>query len=169
MLGKADAHAGVDSAGAGARTVSLRHDPRLIDELKRANREAMMSYSVALHAGRRGSFDAAALAISRCARQLHDVQRTEALRLYPTIARRMANDPEGAAAVAALRRDANALVRHFMRLVEGLFSRARPGMPSEELIADARSVLQKYLAEKESRLYRVYALTAPPDGDARRT
>ncbi|HEU4664002.1 MAG TPA: hypothetical protein VFS55_08225 [Dokdonella sp.] len=166
MVGKADAHAGTVPAAADAWTTSLRHDPRLIDELRRANREAMMSYSVALHAARRGSFEAAALAISRCARQLHDVQRTEALRLYPTIARRMAGDPEGAAAVAALRRDANALVRHFMRLVEGLFSRARPGMPSEALIEEARAVLQRYLVEKESHLYRFYALTAPAGSDA---
>ncbi|MGN6518741.1 MAG: hypothetical protein ACTHK2_04870 [Dokdonella sp.] len=140
---------------------TLRHDPALVDELRRSNRELLMSYAVALHAGRRGSLGAAALANARCARQLHDVQRTEALRLYPTIARRMADDPEGAATVTSLRREANALARHFLRLTEGLFSRARPGMPPDSIVDEARAVLQRYLDEKETRLYRFYALTAP--------
>ena len=166
MVGKVDVGAGGDADAPFTWSTPLRHDPGLIDELRRANRELMMSYSVALHAGRRGSFEAAALAITRCARQLHDVQRTEALRLYPTIARRTVDDPDGAAAVASLRREANALARHFIRLVEGLFSRARPGMPPEPLLDEARGVLQRYLDEKESRLYRFYALTAPADSDA---
>ncbi|MBA8883420.1 hypothetical protein [Dokdonella fugitiva] len=166
MAGKADAGEAHDVHAAFDWSAPWRHDPGLIEELRRANRGLMMSYSVALHAGRRGSFEAAALAISRCVRQLHEVQRTEALRLYPTIARRLADDVEGAATVTSLRREANALARHFMRLVEGLFSRGRPGMPPAALVDEARAVLQRYLDEKESRLYRFYALTAPADSDA---
>jgi hypothetical protein len=165
MVGKA-AGAGGDSDVPFTWSTPLRYEPGLLDRLRRANRELVMSYSVALHAGRRGSREAAALAITRCARQLHDVQRTEALKLYPTIARHMADDPEGAAAVTLLRREANALARHFLRLVEGLFSRTRPGMPPDSLVDEAQNALQRYLAEKETHLYRFYALTAPADSDA---
>jgi hypothetical protein len=159
-----------ESGAAGEQTFTwstpLRHEAGLLDQLRSANQELLMSFRVALHAGRRGLFDAAALAISRCTQQLHAVQRLEALRLYPPISRRMSEDPETAAMVTSLRREANGLARRFMRLTEGLFTPLRPGMPSDAVVSEAESVLRRYLVEKESRLYRFYALTAPVGANA---
>jgi hypothetical protein len=141
----------------------LRHEAGLLAQLRRANHELLMSFSVALHASRRGSRDAAQLAISRCMQQIHAVQRLEALRLYPPISRRMTADPDSAAMVTSLRRESNAHVRRFLRLAEGLFSSTPKGTPVESVASEAEAVLRRYLVEKESRLYRFYALTAPAD------
>lgn len=137
----------------------LRHEPGLLGELRRSNHELLMSYAVASHAAQRGSFAAAALAISRCARQIHAVQRLEALRLYPPISRCMANDPETMTTVSGLRREANALARRFLRLTEGWYG-APQALPSAATTAEAQALLKRYLAQKESRLYRFYALIA---------
>lgn len=138
----------------------------VLERLRRENRQALVSFSVALHAARRNAFDVAALAIARCSRQLHDIQRQEALHLYPVIARRLVDDADTTAAVTAMRRDANAHVRHFLRLVDGLFTRSRPGMPSVALIEEAEHTLSAYFAGKEGHVYRFYALAA--DGAASR-
>jgi hypothetical protein len=138
----------------------LRHEPGLLGELRRANRELLMSYSVSLHAARRGSFAAAALAMSRCAQQIHAVQRLEALKLHPPISRCLASDPETLTTVSSLRREANALARRFLRLTEGLFGGPRRGVPDVAVTIEAEALLQRYLEQKEQHLYRFYALVA---------
>jgi|GEM_PF-4912087 len=142
--------------GEPGRFVDPQGDP--LERSRRANRRILVGFAVAVQAARRGSFGVAALAIARCTAQLHDVQRLDALHLYPAIARRFADDVETTAAVAAMRRDANAHARHFLRLVDGLFTRARPGMPPPEVLAEAEQALSAYLAGKESQLYRFYGL-----------
>jgi hypothetical protein len=138
----------------------LRHEPGLLGQLRRANRELLMSYSVALHAARRGSLAAAALAMSRCTQQIHAVQRLEALKLHPPISRCLANDPETLTTVSSLRREANALARRFMRLTEDLFGGPMRRMPDAAVTIEAGAVLKRYLAQKELHLYRFYALVA---------
>jgi hypothetical protein len=139
----------------------LRHEPCLLGQLRRANHELLMSYSVSLHAARRGSFAAAALAMSRCAQQIHAVQRLEALRLHPPISRCLAGDPDTLTTVSGLRREANALARRFLRLIEGLFGGPRRAMPDAALTIEAEALLKRYLMQKERHLYRFYALVAP--------
>lgn len=142
----------------------LRHEPGLLGQLRRANRELLMSYSVALHAARRGSFAAAALAMSRCAQQVHAVQRLEALKLHPPISRCLASDAETLTTVSSLRREANALARRFLRISEGLFSGPKRRMPDVAVTMEAEALLKRYLELKELKLYRFYALVAPPAG-----
>ena len=139
----------------------LRHEPGLLGQLRRANRELLMSYSVALHAARRGSFAAAALAISRCAQQIHAVQRLEALKLHPPISRCLASDAEMLTTVSSLRREANALARRFLRITEGLFGGPVRRMPDATVTIEAEELLKRYLEQKELHLYRFYALVAP--------
>lgn len=119
-----------------------------------------MSYSVALHAARRGSFAAAALAMSRCAQQIHAVQRLEALKLHPPISRYLARDAETLTTVSSLRREANALARRFLRFTESLFGHGRR-MPDVAVTVEAEALLKRYLEQKELHLYRFYALVAP--------
>jgi hypothetical protein len=146
----------------------LRHEPGLLGQLRRANRELLMSYSVALHAARQGSFAAAALAMSRCAQQIHAVQRLEALKLHPPISRCLASDAETLTTVSGLRREANSLARRFLRLTEDLFGGPRRCMPDEAVTIEGEALLKRYLEQKELHLYRFYALVAPV-ADAART
>jgi len=139
----------------------LRHESGLLGQLRRANRELLMSYSVALHAARRGSFAAAALAMSRCAQQIHAVQRLEALKLHPPISRCLASDAETLTTVSSLRREANGLARRFLRLTDGLFGGPRRRMPDVAVTIEADALLKRYLEQKELHLYRFYALVAP--------
>lgn len=155
---------GADRArDAGTWSTSLRHELGLLGQLRRANRELLMSYSVALHAARQGSFAAAALAVSRCAQQLHAVQRLEALKLHPPISRCLASDAETLTTVSSLRREVNALARRFLRLTEGLFGGPGRRTPDVAVTIEAEGVLKRYLEQKELHLYRFYALVAPAD------
>lgn len=138
----------------------LRHEPGLLGQLRQANRELLMSYSVALHAARGGSFAAAALAMSRCAQQIHAVQRLEALKLHPPISRCLASDAEMLSTVSSLRREANALARRFLRITEGLFHAPHRCMPDAAVTIEAEALLKRYLVQKEQHLYRFYALVA---------
>lgn len=145
--------------------------PVHLEHSRRANRRILVGFSVALQAARRGAFDVAALAMSRCEMQLHEVQRFKALHLYPVIARRCADDADAAEVVAAKRREANAMLRHFLNLVEGLYTPARPRMPDPVLIAKAERALAAYFAGKEAHLYRACSVVqeaSPADPPARR-
>ena len=146
----------------------LRHEHGLLGQLRRANRELLMSYSVALHAARQGSFAAAALAMSRCAQQIQAVQRLESLELHPPISRCLASDAETLTTVSTLRREANALARRFLRIAEGLFSGSRRSMPDVAVTIEAEALLKRYLEQKELHLYRFYALVAPAVGVKRK-
>jgi len=144
-------------------TTPIRHDPFLIAQLERANLELRTLFSIAAQARSDAKFDVAADVIVNCMLKLREVQRLEALRLYPVLAHHAANDQDAGASVAYLRLRTHTLARRFLRLSEGLVGACRSGQPSRLAAAtfdEAAAVLDNYISAKELQLYGAYALAA---------
>ena len=142
-------------------TTPIRHDPVLVGQLQRANLELRTLFSIAAQAGRDNLFDAAADALAQCMQKLREVQRLEALRLYPVLAHQAASDSNSAATVAYLRLRAHTLSRRFLRLCESLMISYRAHAPKDADIAEAAAALDTYVSAKELQIYQAYAFTAP--------
>jgi len=140
----------------------IRHDPFLIAQLQRANLELRALFSIAAQASRQSQFESAADALSQCMQKLREVQRLEALRLYPVLAHQAANNSNSAATVAYLRLRAHTLARRFLRICENLMVTCRAHSPKQADFAEAGSALDNYVSAKELQLYQAYAFTAPP-------
>lgn len=147
-------------------TTPIRHDPFLVAQLQRANLELRTLFSIAAQASRDGLFDAGADALNQCMQKLRDVQRLEALRLYPVLASQAASDSNSAATVAYLRLRAHTLARRFLRLCESLMVSYRARTPKEADIAEAGVALDTYVSAKELQLYQAYSFTSPSSAKA---
>jgi hypothetical protein len=142
-------------------TTPIHHDRFLITQLQRANLELRTLFSIGAQASRDLSFQPAADALNRCMQKLREVQRLEALRLYPVLAHQAAGDSNSAATVAYLRLRAHTLARRFLRLCENLMVKCRAGSPIQGDFVEAGSALDGYISAKELQLYQAYAFTAP--------
>ena len=143
-------------------TTPIRHDPFLITQLQRANLELRTLFSIAAQASRTHSPEPAADALSQCMQKLRDVQRLEALRLYPVLAHHASGDSNSAATVAYLRLRAHTLSRRFLRLCESLMISCRSHTSEEREFADAGKALDDYVNAKELQLYQAYSFTQTP-------
>lgn len=142
-------------------TTPIRHDPFLIGQLQRANLELRTLFAIAAEASESTSFDAAADALLNCMAKLREVQRVEALRLYPVLTHQASGNANASATVAYLRLRTHTLARRFLRLSENLAAacRARRRVDAPAF-AEARSALDGYIEAKELQLYEAYVATA---------
>ena len=140
-------------------TTPIRHDPFLIAQLQRANLELRTLFSIAAQASRDAAYETAADALGQCMQKLREVQRLEALRLYPVLAHQAAGDSNSAATVAYLRLRAHTLSRRFLRLCETLIVTCRAHTLREGGFAEAGRALDDYVNAKELQLYQAYAFT----------
>lgn len=147
-------------------TTPIRHDPFLITQLQRANLELRTLFAIAAQASRGHSFEAAADALNQCMHKLREVQRLEALRLYPVLAYQAAGNSNSAATVAYLRLRAHTLSRRFLRLCESLMVGCRAHASNEQEFAEAGKALDDYVNAKELQLYQAYAFTQASPGQA---
>ena len=141
-------------------TTPIRHDHFLIAQLQRANLELRTLFSIAAQACNDASFDAAAEALGKCMHKLREVQRLEALRLYPVLAHQASDDANAGASVAYLRLRTHTLARRFLRLTETLVAACRVRRPAVSDFVEAKSALDNYINTKELQLYEAYAQTA---------
>jgi hypothetical protein len=141
-------------------TTPIRHDPFLIAQLQRANLELRTLFSIAAQGSRESSFDAAAGALNQCMQKLREIQRLEALRLYPVLAHQASGDSNSAATVAYLRLRAHTLSRRFLRLCESLIASSRDRSLRETDLAEAGTALDNYISAKELQIYQAYSSTA---------
>ena len=141
-------------------TTPVRHDPFLIAQLQRANFELRTVFSIAEQASRELKFASAADALNRCMQKLREIQRLEALRLYPVLAHQAASDSNSAATVAYLRLRAHTLSRRFLRLCESLIASGRARSLGETEFAEASTALDNYISAKELQIYQAYSATA---------
>jgi len=141
-------------------TTPIRHDRFLIPQLQRANFELRTLFSIADHASRDLQFDSAADALGQCVQKLREVQRLEALRLYPVLAHQAESDPNSAATIAYLRLRAHTLARRFLRLCESLMASTRARLLQETELVEAGSALDNYISAKELQIYQAYSFTA---------
>jgi hypothetical protein len=142
-------------------TTPIRHDPSLIAQLQRANLELRALFSIAAQVSRDSQFEPAADALSQCMQKLREVQRLEALRLYPVLAHQAASNKNSAATVAYLRLRAHTLSRRFLRLCENLMVTCRAHSPKDTDFVETGSALDNYVSAKELQLYQAYSFTAP--------
>jgi len=141
-------------------TTPIRHDPFLVPQLQRANFELRTLFSIAEHASRESQFSSAADALSQCMQKLREIQRLEALRLYPVLAHQAATNSNSAATVAYLRLRAHTLSRRFLRLCESLMVNCRARSLKEPDLVEAGTALDNYISAKELQLYQAYSFTA---------
>ena len=92
--------------------------------------------------------------------KLREIQRLEALRLYPVLAHQAATNSNSAATVAYLRLRAHTLSRRFLRLCESLMVNCRARSLKEPDLVEAGTALDNYISAKELQLYQAYSFTA---------
>ena len=133
-------------------TSQVAYDPGLIERLVAANDRLRAAFARLVDAWP-GADEAVAAAAGHCAHELHALNRVEALRLYPVIARQFAAQPEALEAFTKRRLAVYGHGRKLLRFLEG--ATARHAADSGELRA-AVEFLGRYVAEKQSQLYPLY-------------
>lgn len=101
---------------------------------------------------------AAVCAIRDCARQLHELRRTEALWLYPVIARGVDSDTDARRQLARLRLVMVALTRRVVRCFERLLQAIVDGTPTRAAADEVSAVLAEYVQRNEAEIYPLYSL-----------
>ena len=102
--------------------------------------------------------DAAERAVRDCANQLHDLRRIEALRLYPVIACWFAPDPAARRLASQSRLVMLVLVRHVLRLFDGLTHAIRNGAEIPVAADRVAKALAEYRRRNEGEIYPMYNL-----------
>jgi hypothetical protein len=108
----------------------------------------------------------AVCAIRDCTSRLHDLRRTEALWLYPVIARGLEFDEDARRQLARLRLVMVALTRRIVRRFEQLLQAIVDGTPTRAAADDASVVLAEYVQRNEAEIYPLYRLTGKPRSHA---
>jgi len=133
-------------------TSQVAFDPGLIERLVAANDRLRAAFARLVEAWHGTDGDVAAAA-QHCARELHALNRTEALRLYPVIARQFAAQPGALDAFTKRRLAVYGHGRKLLRFLEGAI--ARHSGDAGELRMAVES-LGRYVAEKQAQLYTLY-------------
>ncbi len=102
---------------------------------------------------------AAVCAIRDCASRLRDLRRTEALWLYPVIARGLEYDEDARRQLARLRLVMVALARRVVRRFEQLLAAIVDGTPTHAVADDVSVALAEYVQRNEAEIYPLYTLT----------
>jgi len=97
-------------------------------------------------------------AVRECANQLHDLRRTEALRLYPVIACWFGPDPAAQRLASQLRLVMMGLVRRVLRLFDELVHAIRSGAEIPAAADRAAKALVEYRRRNEGEMYPMYGL-----------
>jgi hypothetical protein len=102
--------------------------------------------------------EAAARAIRDCASHLQDLRRTEALWLYPVIARGLEHDQDAWRRLAQLRLVMVALTRRLVRRFEELLQAIVNGTPARAAADEVSVALAEYVQRNEAEIYPLYSL-----------
>jgi hypothetical protein len=96
--------------------------------------------------------------VHACSAKLHDLRRTEALWLYPLIARRLARDPVTRRQFLQLRLVMLGLARRTLRACDELLHAVGEGIDTKHAVAEARRALAEYRQRNEGEIYPLYQL-----------
>ena len=109
---------------------------------------------------------AAVCAVRDCASRLHDLRRTEALWLYPVIARGLEYDEDARRQLARLRLVMVALTRRIVRQFEQLLQAIVDGTPTGAAADDVSALLAEYVRRNDTEIYPLYKLMGSPRSHA---
>lgn len=96
--------------------------------------------------------------VRECANQLHDLRRTEALRLYPVIACSFEPDPAAQELASQSRLVMMGLVRRVLRLFDELVHAIRNGAEIPAAAHRVAAALTEYRRRNEGEMYPMYDL-----------
>ena len=133
-------------------TSQVQFDPGLIERLVAANDRLRAAFARVVEAWQSADGELAAAA-AHCAHELHALNRIEAMRLYPVIARRYAAQP---AALDAFTRRRLAVYGHGRKLLRFLEGTAARGSADTAGMRAAVGFLGRYVAEKQAQVYTAY-------------
>lgn len=102
--------------------------------------------------------EAAEREVRECANQLHDLRRTEALRLYPVIACLFGPDPAAQRLASQSRLIMVGLVRRVLRSFDELVHAIRGGSKIPEAADRVTRALAEYRRRNEGEMYPMYDL-----------
>ena len=97
-------------------------------------------------------------AVRECASRLHDLRRTEALRLYPVIACWFGPDPDAQRLASQSRLIMMGLVRRVLRLFDDLVHAIRNGAEIPAAADRVATALTEYRRRNEGEMYPMYNL-----------
>jgi hypothetical protein len=109
---------------------------------------------------------AAVCAIRDCANQLHELRRTEALWLYPVIARGLEYDDDARRQLTRLRLVMVALTRRLVRRLENLLQAIVSEIPTDAVAEDVSTMLAEYVQRNEAEIYPLYSLMSTRQNQA---
>lgn len=104
--------------------------------------------------------ESAISAIRECARRLHELRRTEALWLYPVIARGVENDAAARRELVQLRLVMLTLVRRVLRRFDELLQAVTQGAPTVPLAEQVSAALAEYVRRNEAEIYPLYDIVS---------
>jgi len=135
----------------------VRFDPGLVPRLIAGHGELNARFATLL-CRLHDDPQAAVCAISDCASRLHELRSTEALWLYPVIARGVDYDEDARRQLARLRLVMLALTRRVVRCFDRLLQAMVNGTPTRVAAADLSVVLAEYVQRNEAEIYPLYSL-----------
>ena len=133
----------------------VRFDARLIARLLAAT-DAMNANLASLLCRLDDDVEGSVGAIKDCARQLHAVRQTEALWLYPVLARSVEFDLRARPQLAQLRLEMLALARRVLRRLDDLVRALRSGEQVAAAVEHTTDAWSEYLRRNEHEVYPLY-------------
>ena len=135
----------------------VHFDPSLVPRLVAQHGELNTRFT-ALVAALGKDPEASERAVRDCADQLHELRRTEALWLYPVIARGFAPDPISRRLVWQSRLVMLGLARRLLRRFDELARATRSGTEVTSAAEHATTALAEYQRRNETEMYPLYNL-----------
>jgi len=140
----------------------IAYEPDLPDRLVLAHRELTVTLELLAEAAGLSVASAVADAARSCVQQMHALHRLEAMRLYPLIARRQDLDVAGMSAFTRARLEAAGMGRRVLRVLESALEPGAEGALGAADVRFAMVLLQRYVQDKEARLYPLYRAVGEP-------
>lgn len=135
----------------------VHFDPALVTRLI-SQQDALSAHFAALVAELGKDPEASERAVRECADQLHELRRSEALWLYPVIARGFAPDPIARRLVWQSRLVMLGLARRVLRRFDELARAIRSGTEVTSAAEHATTALTEYQRRNEAEMYPLYNL-----------
>jgi len=156
--GKSSTNAPRQSASDGliALDTPVEFDAGLVSRLVAEHRELDARFNGLL--GELESDPLAERSVRACSTKLHDLRRTEALWLYPLIARGIARDPVARRQFLQLRLVMLGLARRVLRAFDELSHAVRRGTHTKSSADEVARALAEYRQRNEGEIYPLYQL-----------
>jgi hypothetical protein len=154
--GQSDALIGLDTP--------VQFDPGLVPRLLAEHAELDARFTAII--GHLDTDPSADRRVRACSAKLHDLRRTEALWLYPLIARGIARDPVARRQFLQLRLLMLGLARRVLRSFDELSQAVRRGTNTKPAASEVTRAMAEYRQRNETEIYPLYELMGTTNATA---